>query len=66
MGVDERDPSVADAVIDSTMDKVIVEEVDLETLTLELGLNEFNGLAEKLSGNVAEIDKEVIGVNDAV
>ena len=31
---------------------------------LGLGLNEFNGLAEELSGNVAEIDKEVIGVND--
>ena len=65
-GVDERDPSVADAVIVSIMDKVIIEEVDLEKLTLELGLNEFIGLAEKLSGNVAEIDKEVIGVNDIV
>lgn len=34
MGVDERDPSVADAVIVFTIDRVIVEEVDLETLAL--------------------------------
>ena len=34
MGVDERDPSVADAVIVFTLERVILEEVDLETLTL--------------------------------
>jgi hypothetical protein len=34
IGVDERDPSVPDAVIVFTIDRVIVEDVDLETLTL--------------------------------
>jgi len=54
MDVDERDPSVADAVVVFTMDRVIVEEVDLETLalveydTLGLGLNEVNGLTEEV------------------
>ena len=53
-GLVERDPSVADAVVVFTMDRVIVEEVDLETLelmeydTLGLGLNEVNGLTEEV------------------
>ena len=34
IGLDERDPYVADAVIVFTIDRVTVEEVDLETLTL--------------------------------
>ena len=34
MDVDERDPSVADAVIVFTIDIVIVEEDDLETHAL--------------------------------
>ena len=35
IGVDESDPKLAEGLKVSTIDWVIVEEVDLETLTLE-------------------------------